>query len=78
MSQRKFLITGATGNTGRSATEILIKQGFAVRALVHREDERSARLSAVGAEIPPVESTRGRFRHSWAIARLRTPLFTQR
>ena len=51
MSPRKFLITGATGDAGRSATEILIKQGFAVRALVHREDERSARLSAVGAEI---------------------------
>src|ERR1700751_3497061 len=51
MSQRKFLITGATGKTGRSATEILIKQGFAVRALVHREDERSAKLSAAGAEI---------------------------
>jgi NAD(P)H dehydrogenase (quinone) len=51
MSQRKFLITGATGDTGRSATEILIKQGFAVRALVHREDERLARLCAVGAEI---------------------------
>jgi NAD(P)H dehydrogenase (quinone) len=51
MPQMKFLITGATGKTGRSATEILIKQGFAVRALVHREDERSAKLSAAGAEI---------------------------
>ena len=51
MPQAKFLITGATGDTGRGATEILIKQGFAVRALVHREDERSARLSAAGAEI---------------------------
>ena len=51
MPQAKFLITGATGDTGQGATEILIKQGFAVRALVHREDERSARLSAAGAEI---------------------------
>jgi NAD(P)H dehydrogenase (quinone) len=51
MPQMKFLITGATGKTGRSATEILIKRGFAVRALVHREDERSAKLSAAGAEI---------------------------
>jgi NAD(P)H dehydrogenase (quinone) len=51
MPQMKFLLTGATGKTGRSATEILIKRGFVVRALVHREDERSARLSAAGAEI---------------------------
>jgi NAD(P)H dehydrogenase (quinone) len=51
MPQMKFLITGATGKTGRSATEILIKQGVAVRALVHREDERSAKLAAAGAEI---------------------------
>jgi NAD(P)-dependent dehydrogenase (short-subunit alcohol dehydrogenase family) len=36
------LITGATGSTGRSATQALIKEGFAVRALVHQEDERSA------------------------------------
>jgi NAD(P)H dehydrogenase (quinone) len=51
MTERKFLITGATGDTGRRTTEILIEQGFAVRALVHRQDERSARLSAAGAEI---------------------------
>ncbi len=44
MTQTKFLITGATGDTGRYATETLPKQGFAVRALVHREDERAARL----------------------------------
>jgi NAD(P)H dehydrogenase (quinone) len=51
MSRSKFLITGATGATGGSAAELLISQGFAVRALVHREDERSARLRAKGAEV---------------------------
>jgi NAD(P)H dehydrogenase (quinone) len=51
MVQSKLLITGATGNTGRSTMETLIKQGFAVRALVHKEDERAARLRAAGAEI---------------------------
>jgi NAD(P)H dehydrogenase (quinone) len=51
MSERKCLIAGATGDTGRRTTEILIKQGFGVRALVHRQDERSARLSVAGAEI---------------------------
>jgi uncharacterized protein YbjT (DUF2867 family) len=51
MGASKFLITGATGHTGRHTAEILIGQGFAVRALVHREDERSARLRARGAEV---------------------------
>jgi NAD(P)H dehydrogenase (quinone) len=51
MSRSRFLITGATGATGGSAAELLISQGFPVRALVHREDERSARLRAKGAEI---------------------------
>src|SRR5258708_937980 len=51
MVRAKFLITGATGSTGRSATEALTRQGFAVRALVHEEDERSARLRVAGAEV---------------------------
>src|SRR5258708_4225527 len=51
MGETKFLIAGATGSTGRSTTETLIRQGLAVRALVHKEDERSAGLRAAGAEI---------------------------
>lgn len=51
MTAKKLLITGATGSTGRNAVEVLIKQGFAVRALVHDEDDRSARLRALGAEV---------------------------
>jgi uncharacterized protein YbjT (DUF2867 family) len=51
MGQGKFLITGATGDTGGHAAEILLREGFAIRALVHREDERSARLRARGAEV---------------------------
>lgn len=51
MAGKKFLITGASGSTGRSTVEILIKQGFEVRALVHAADDRSARLSTRGAEI---------------------------
>src|ERR1700741_4617788 len=51
MSRSRFLITGATGATGGNAAELLISQGFPVRALVHREDERSAGLRAKGAEI---------------------------
>src|SRR5581483_5446146 len=51
MTGKKLLVTGATGTTGRNVTEILIKEGFAVRALVHKEDERSTRLRALGAEV---------------------------
>jgi NAD(P)H dehydrogenase (quinone) len=49
--RKQFLITGAAGSTGTSAIEILTQQGHSVRALVHREDERSARLGAAGAEV---------------------------
>jgi NAD(P)H dehydrogenase (quinone) len=47
----RILVTGATGETGRYTTELLIKKGFSVRALVHKVDERSERLKAIGAEI---------------------------
>jgi NAD(P)H dehydrogenase (quinone) len=49
--QTKILLTGATGYTGRYTTDILLKKGFSVRALVHREDERSEKLRSAGAEI---------------------------
>lgn len=48
---RTFLITGATGATGRAATLDLLSSGVGVRALVHREDERSDWLQKQGAEI---------------------------
>ena len=48
---RNILITGATGKTGSTAALPLLAQGHHVRALVHREDERSARLAEAGAEI---------------------------
>jgi NAD(P)H dehydrogenase (quinone) len=47
----RILVTGATGETGRYTTELLIEKGFSVRALVHKVDERSERLKATGAEI---------------------------
>jgi uncharacterized protein YbjT (DUF2867 family) len=46
-----FLITGATGKTGKHATVTLLEKGHQVRALVHRADERSERLARAGAEI---------------------------
>ena len=54
MSQ-PILITGAAGgqqgSTGRLVTNLLLKQGIAVRALVHRLDARSDELRKEGAEV---------------------------
>jgi NAD(P)H dehydrogenase (quinone) len=51
MEKTKILITGATGATGTPTVETLLQKGFNVRAFVHQEDDRSARLKALGAEI---------------------------
>ncbi|MFI5586084.1 NAD(P)H-binding protein [Amycolatopsis sp. NPDC051758] len=48
---RLFLITGATGKTGRATAELLLAGGHRVRAMVHRDDERSRALAAAGAEV---------------------------
>jgi NAD(P)H dehydrogenase (quinone) len=48
---RNILVTGATGLTGRQTTDILLSRGFEVRALVHKADERSEKLKALGADI---------------------------
>ena len=50
MAKGLFLITGATGTTGRVAVEELIKKGHRVRAFVHQEDRRAERLRSLGAE----------------------------
>jgi len=49
--QKTFLIAGAGGNTGRSATMELLERGSAVRALVRADDERADQLRAAGAEV---------------------------
>jgi NAD(P)H dehydrogenase (quinone) len=51
MIKPRILVTGATGKTGSAVTAELLKAGYPVRAMVHREDGRSARLKAQGAEI---------------------------
>jgi uncharacterized protein YbjT (DUF2867 family) len=54
MSQT-ILVTGAAGgqqgSTGRLVTMLLLKQGFPVRAFVHKLDARSDELRQQGAEI---------------------------
>ncbi|PWN86747.1 putative nucleoside-diphosphate sugar epimerase [Acaromyces ingoldii] len=51
MSDSLYLISGATGATGRFTTLTLLNSGRKVRALVHKEDERSEPLKSLGAEI---------------------------
>src|ERR671922_782566 len=51
MIKPRIIVTGATGKTGSVVVTELLKAGYPVRALVHREDGRSARLRAQGAEI---------------------------
>lgn len=49
--QRKVLITGATGDTGRAAVRSSIELGLYVRAMVHKQDARSEALEKLGAEV---------------------------
>ena len=51
MIKPKIVVTGATGKTGSVVANELLKAGYPIRAMVHREDDRSARLKAQGAEI---------------------------
>ena len=51
MRKPRILVTGATGKTGSVVVAELLKAGYPVRAMVHRDDARSARLKAQGAEI---------------------------
>ena len=51
MTKPRILVTGATGKTGSLVASELLQAGYPVRAMVHREDGRSARLRTQGAEI---------------------------
>lgn len=51
MQKPKILVTGATGKTGTPSALLLLQKGYPVRALVHREDARSAALREAGAEV---------------------------
>ncbi len=50
MTARTVLVTGSTGATGGFAIDALLRMGVPVRALVRKDDERSARLRQAGAE----------------------------
>jgi len=46
-----FLVTGATGDTGRPTVKLLREKGHRVRALARREDRRAQDLRDLGAEV---------------------------
>jgi uncharacterized protein YbjT (DUF2867 family) len=55
MSGADILVTGAAGgrqgSTGNHVTRMLLDRGVSVRAFVHRSDERSERIRALGADV---------------------------
>jgi NAD(P)H dehydrogenase (quinone) len=55
MRKPRILVTGASGKTGSLVVAELLEAGYPVRAMVHGEDARSARLKAQGAEIAVAE-----------------------
>ena len=51
---KRILVTGAAGRVGgigRTITELVLKQGNAVRAMVRIDDERARALRDLGAEV---------------------------
>ena len=51
MTRPIILVTGATGKTGAPVVEQLLEKSYPVRAFVHGIDDRSQRLSELGADI---------------------------
>ena len=51
MANTRVLVTGATGRIGGAVAAQLLEKGVTTRALVHRDDARSARLRTLGAEV---------------------------
>jgi NmrA-like family len=51
MIKPRIIVTGATGKTGSVVVTEMLKAGYPIRAMVRREDGRSARLKEQRAEI---------------------------
>ena len=50
-AQSPFLVASASGHTGTRVVNLLLERGHAVRAFMHRADERARALADAGAEI---------------------------
>jgi len=62
-SSSPALVSGATGRhgaTGPRIARLLLEQGLAVRGMVHRLDEHSSNLVALGVEVVIARERRGR------------------
>lgn len=46
-----ILVTTANGETGRPMVDYLLKEGFQVRAMVRKDDDRAQQLRDKGAEV---------------------------
>ena len=55
MTHPTILVTGATGKTGGAVADLLLAQGYPVRAVIRREDARSTALRRRGAETSVVD-----------------------
>jgi NAD(P)H dehydrogenase (quinone) len=51
MTNKRVLVTGATGKIGGAVAAQLLEKGITTRAMVHRDDARGARLRDLGAEV---------------------------
>ena len=68
MNKPRIIVTGATGKTGSVVVSELLKAGYPVRAMVHRDDDRSAqearaalagRLSSTAAKVIGLQEAAG-------------------
>ncbi|NJO33898.1 MAG: NmrA family NAD(P)-binding protein [Rhodospirillales bacterium] len=55
MIKPRIVVTGATGKIGGAVAAQLLADGWPVRALVRRSDDRSAALAKAGAEVVAVD-----------------------
>jgi nucleoside-diphosphate-sugar epimerase len=49
--KNRVLVTGSTGRIGSAVAAQLLEKRIATRAMVHRDDARSARLRELDAEV---------------------------
>jgi NAD(P)H dehydrogenase (quinone) len=51
MSEKMYLVSGASGSVGTKMVRRLLERGHKVRAMVHKFDHRSENLRKIGADV---------------------------